>query len=143
MGAGRLTKPGFKAGGRPPIVGCEWWKCARARARSRPTWRRYVCSRASALERGVGASQKGIRQSGLGVKAVDDQEWFAAFPDRRLRMREASLEEAGPTRPGARMLAIVARGRAPFVFQAGRDFDRLDNDRAITTLLSEMEKPAN
>jgi hypothetical protein len=107
------------------------------------------------------------------VKAVDDQEWFAAFPDRRLRMREASLEEAGPTRPGARMLAfaafpdrrlrmreasleeagptrpgarmlaIVARGRAPFVFQAGRDFDRLDNDRAITTLLSEMEKPAN
>jgi hypothetical protein len=50
--------------------------------------------------------------------AVDDQEWFAAFPDRRLRMREATPEEAGPTRPGARMLAIVARGRAPFVFQA-------------------------
>jgi hypothetical protein len=73
--------------------------------------------------------------------AVDDQEWFAAFPDRRLRMREATPGEAGPTRPRARMLAIVARGRAPFVFQAGRDFERLDNDREIATLLSEMEKP--
>jgi hypothetical protein len=27
------------------------------------------------------------------------------------------------------------------VFQAGRDFERLDNDREITTLLSETEKP--
>jgi hypothetical protein len=41
---------------------------------------------------------------------VDDQEWFPAFPDRRLRMREATTEEAGPARPGTRMLAIVARG---------------------------------
>jgi hypothetical protein len=74
--------------------------------------------------------------------AVDDQEWFAAFPDRRLRMREATPEEeSGQTRPGTRMLAIVARGRAPFVFQAGRDFERLDNDREIATLLSQMEKP--
>jgi hypothetical protein len=72
---------------------------------------------------------------------VDDQEWFAAFPNRRLRMREATPEEAGPARPGTHMLAIVARGRAPFVFQAGRDFARLDNDRAIATLLSQMEKP--
>jgi hypothetical protein len=64
-------------------------------------------------------------------------------PDRPLRMREATPEEAGPTRPGARMLAIAARGRAPFVFQAGRDFERLDKDRAIATLLSRMEKPAN
>jgi hypothetical protein len=55
-----------------------------------------------------------------------------------LRMREATPEEDGPTRPGA----IVARGRAPFAFQAGRDFERLDNDRAIATLLSQMEKPA-
>jgi hypothetical protein len=39
------------------------------------------------------------------------------------------------------MLAIVARGRSPFVFQAGRDFARLENDREIETLLSEMEKP--
>jgi hypothetical protein len=37
---------------------------------------------------------------------------------------------------------MVARGRAPFAFQAGRDFERLDNDRAIATLLSQMEKPA-
>jgi hypothetical protein len=79
-------------------------------------------------------------QSGLGVMAVNDQEWFAAFPDRRLRMREATPEEAGPARPGSRILAIVARGRAPFVFQAGRDFVRLDNDREIATLLSQMEK---
>jgi hypothetical protein len=53
-------------------------------------------------------------------------------------MREATPEEAGPTWPGA----MVARGRAPFAFQAGRDFERLDNDRAIATLLSQMEKPA-
>jgi hypothetical protein len=72
--------------------------------------------------------------------AVDDQEWFAAFPDRRLRMREATPEEAGPARPGIRMLAIVARGRAPFVFQAGRDFARLDDDRKIATLLGQMER---
>jgi len=39
------------------------------------------------------------------------------------------------------MLAIVARGRAPFVFQAGRDFARLDDDRKIATLVSQMEKP--
>jgi hypothetical protein len=39
------------------------------------------------------------------------------------------------------MLAIVARGRAPFVFQAGRDFERVDNDREIATLPREMEKP--
>jgi hypothetical protein len=73
--------------------------------------------------------------------AVDDQEWFVAFPDRRLRMREASSEEANPTRPGTRIFAIVARGRAPFVFQAGRDFAQPDNDREIATLLSRMEKP--
>jgi hypothetical protein len=60
--------------------------------------------------------------------AVDDREWFAVFPDRRLRMREATPEEGGPVRPGTRMLAIVARGRAPFVFLAERDFARLDND---------------
>jgi hypothetical protein len=73
---------------------------------------------------------------------VDDhQEWFAAFPDRRLRMREATPEEAGQMRPGTRMFAIVARGRAPFVFQVGCDFERLDNDREIETLLSRMEKP--
>jgi hypothetical protein len=35
----------------------------------------------------------------------------------------------GPARPGTRMLAIVARGRAPFIFLAGRDFAQLDNDR--------------
>jgi hypothetical protein len=32
------------------------------------------------------------------------------------------------------MFAIVARGRAPFVFQVGCDFERLDNDREIETL---------
>jgi hypothetical protein len=53
--------------------------------------------------------------------AVDDQEWFGEFPDRRLRMREATPEEAGPTRPGARMLAIVARGRAPVVSRTGAE----------------------
>jgi hypothetical protein len=74
--------------------------------------------------------------------AVDDQEWFAAFPDHRLRMREANPEEAGPARPGTRMLAIVARGRAPFVFQAGRDFARLDNDRAIATLTPPLGRAA-
>jgi hypothetical protein len=72
----------------------------------------------------------------------DDAKFFAAFPHRRLRMREATLEEAGPARPGVRMLAIVARGRAPFVFLAGRDFARLDNDRDIATLLSQLEKPS-
>ena len=61
--------------------------------------------------------------------------------DRRLRMREATTEEAGPARPGTRMLAIVARGRAPFVFQAGHDFPLLDDDRKIATSLSQMEKP--
>jgi hypothetical protein len=75
------------------------------------------------------------------VRAALRREWFAAFPDRRLRIREATPEEAGPARPGTRILAIVARGRAPFVFQAGRDFVRLDNDREIATLLSQMEKP--
>ena len=80
-------------------------------------------------------------RKGMPIPAVDDQEWFGKFPDRRLRMREATPEEAVPARPGTRMLAIVARGRAPFVFQAGPDFARLDNDRAIATLLSQMEKP--
>jgi hypothetical protein len=70
----------------------------------------------------------------------DDAIFFAAFPDRGLRMREATLEEAGPARPGVRMLSIVARGRAPFVFLAGRDFARLDNDRDIATLLSQLEE---
>jgi hypothetical protein len=35
----------------------------------------------------------------------------------------------------------VARGRAPFVFDAGHDFPPLDDDRKIATLLSQMEKP--
>jgi hypothetical protein len=70
----------------------------------------------------------------------DDATFFAAFPHRRLRMREATPGEAGPARPGVRMFAIVARGRSPFVFPAGRDFVRLHIDRDIKTLLSQLEK---
>jgi hypothetical protein len=75
-----------------------------------------------------------------GNRAVDDQEWFAAFPDRNYRLRPALPEEALPERPGVRVLAIVGRGRAPFVFLAGRDFARLDTDREIATLLSQLTK---
>jgi hypothetical protein len=72
---------------------------------------------------------------------VDDQEWFAAFPERRLRLRPALPEECRePARPGVRCFAIVVRGRAPFVFLAGRDFARLDTDREIATLLSQLTK---
>jgi hypothetical protein len=54
-----------------------------------------------------------------GILYEDDSKFFAAFPYRRLRMREATPEEAGPARPGVRMFAIVARGRSPFVLLDG------------------------
>jgi hypothetical protein len=71
----------------------------------------------------------------------DDATFFAAFPQRNYRIRDATPEEAGPSRPGVRWVTIAGRGRAPFVFLAGRDFARLDNDPEIATLLSQMEKP--
>jgi hypothetical protein len=70
MAAGRLTKPGFKADEAAPDAEARPFSCVRLWNGGRCLPERY-------------------RQSGLCVMAVDDQEWFAAFPDRRLRMREA------------------------------------------------------
>jgi hypothetical protein len=72
---------------------------------------------------------------------VDDQEWFAAFPYRRLRMRRRLRRKPARRALGPACLQSWL-AVAPFVFQTGRDFERLDNDREIATLLSRMEKPS-
>jgi hypothetical protein len=64
---------------------------------------------------------------------------FWAFDDRQRRALWGPA--INPSDALAEFHPRVAGGRAPFVLQAGRDFERLDNDLEIVTLLSQMEKP--
>jgi hypothetical protein len=72
---------------------------------------------------------------------MDDQEWFAAFPDRRLRLRPALPEECRePARLGVRWFTISGRDGKTQTFQAGHDFARRDGDRELSHLLSQLTK---
>jgi hypothetical protein len=48
--------------------------------------------------------------------------------------------ETRSSRPGVRSLTIVDRAGTARTFLVGREFSRLDNDREIATLLSQITK---